>query len=76
MFNYSEKEVKLLTRYLTTELVNSCNAVSVYSLAVEEAFIKNNNDCYAESLRRCKKALNECKIYRMTKEFDDLIVLE
>jgi hypothetical protein len=43
-------------------------------MMVEEAFLNNNNNnIFTQSLRRCYQAFVDCKIYRLTPEWDVLI---
>ncbi len=52
----------------------------VYDLVVSMVFIKNISGIAVESLRNCVKEIYNLdlgtKIFRNTKEFDDLIILE
>lgn len=76
MDEYSVKE-KMLLKYFEVEyLVNNLIPLGVYNIMIKESFMRDDRSKYTESLRRCIKAF-ECsdnkKIYRLTKEFDDLI---
>lgn len=44
-------------------------------MAARKAFVENWIGDDADSLRRICKAIDEGKIFRLTKEFDDLIKL-
>jgi len=73
--DYSEKEIKLIETFGYGDLL-SVNAPSLYRMMAEKAFIADMKGPHVESLRRCMKAIQECKIYRLTKEWDDLIQME
>jgi hypothetical protein len=46
---------------------------AMYKMAVEKAFINNNQGPEVEALRKGMKAITECKPYRNTPEFEELI---
>ena len=72
---YSEKELKLIKFFGFDDLAEKeiFNPPELYKLMVEKAFCKNLTGKEVESLRRCYNALIKCKVYRMTKEWDNLI---
>jgi hypothetical protein len=73
--DYSEKEKQLIKAFGYENLLTVV-APTLYRMMVEKAFINDMKGPHVESLRRCAKALQECKIYRLTKEWDDMIQLE
>lgn len=79
MNNYSEKEKLFLTKIGYGKFIDldDChiNPMNVYAMAARKAFVENWTGDDADSLRRICKAIDEGKIFRLTKEFDDLIKL-
>lgn len=78
---YSEKELALI-KALSPHWYNlvmegtDIPAPNIYRILIEDAFVNDKTGPAVESLRRIGKSLlQECKIYRCTKEFDDLIRL-
>lgn len=74
---YSEAE-KILIKGLSPHWANVIeNAYiapfSLYKILAINAFIAKREDEYTEALRKGLQALESCKIYRMTPEFDELI---
>lgn len=47
--------------------------LNLYKILAIDAFIAKREDVYVEALRKGLQALESCKIYRMTPEFDELI---
>ena len=77
-YEYSEKEVALLGHYFTRveEMLSSSSMapVMIFPMAGIKAFVSNENDeVFDASLRRCIEALNNCKPYRDTPEWEALI---
>lgn len=73
MDNLSKKEQFMFAQLGFGHLMHILTETALYRMAVEEHFIKNTQNKYADSLRRCYKAIQSCSPYRLTKEFDDLI---
>lgn len=75
---YSEKELKLFAIFGYSDLVKSSFAPPLYRMIAELAFVypEKYPSKAVESARKTCKALRECKIYRKTKEWDDLIDLD
>lgn len=48
------------------------NTPRVFSILAEECFIEDRRGPEVDALRRALGALQKCKIYRHTKEFDEL----
>lgn len=46
--------------------------VTLYRILAVECFINNKQGPAIEALRKVCKAIEDCKIFRHTKEFDDL----
>jgi hypothetical protein len=74
-FEYSEKEMALIAYFGYTNIADRVSANSIYRMMMEKAFITDDRSTAAESIRRCLIALEEGEIYRMTDEWDRLIVL-
>jgi len=77
---YSPKEMALIKHYFPDfddETLEHLTAYPLYRIMVEEAFVNLNGDLdediFYKSLRNCMIALRECKIFRLTPEFDALI---
>lgn len=47
--------------------------LNLYKILAIDAFLAKREDAYIEALRKGLQALESCKIYRMTPEFDKLI---
>lgn len=75
--DYSEKEIEMFNALGLSDKIKffAENPVQLYNLAVERCFVNNLTGVNVESLRRCVIALNKCKVYRGTQEWDDLIEL-
>lgn len=75
--DYSEKEIEMFISLGLGDKIKffAENPVQMYNLAVERCFVNNLTGVNVESLRRCVIALNKCKVYRGTQEWDDLIEL-
>lgn len=73
---FSANELKLLRHYdiseplLTGEHLGSPYAI--YKIAVDNAFLLNRQDVFDEVLRKVYQALQDCKVYRDTPEFEKL----
>ena len=75
---YSKKELKLINFFGFKDLIekdefDTLDPPIIYRIMVEKAFCENLTGKEVESLRRCYNALIKCKVYRMTKEWDNLI---
>lgn len=75
--DYSEKEIEMFNALGLSDKIKffAENPVQLYHLAVERCFVNNLTGVAVDSLRRCIIALNQCKVYRGTQEWDDLIEL-
>lgn len=75
MQRYSQKEIALIKFFSYEELINneSIEPPVLYKMMMEAAFIFEYKGKAVDSLRRCIKAFNDCKVYRNTEEWDDLI---
>jgi len=73
MKDYSEKEIKLFTFFGYGDILDHLIAPVIYRMCVEKAFIDNMIGPEVDSLRRCVKSLYNCKVYRMTPEWDSMI---
>lgn len=75
--DYSEKEIEMFIALGLGDKIQffAENPVQLYNLAVERCFLSSLTGVAVASLRRCVIALNKCKVYRGTQEWDDLIEL-
>ena len=73
--NWSDKELKLVEHYGYSDLADRVEPLMLYRMMVNKAFAINDQSEYANSLRRCSYALDNCTVYRMTPEFDKLITV-
>jgi hypothetical protein len=74
MIRYSEKEQKLFEYFGFEAFLNQEPTVTYQTLALH-CFSKNLDNSFVDSLRRCYNAMQKGFPYRMTQEFDDLILL-
>ena len=72
---YSEKELKLI-KQLGYMVLPSIEPIVLYRVMAMNLFKQNKTGVLVDSVRRCLNAIDEGTPYRLTKEFDDLIVLE
>ena len=72
---YSEKELKMFKELECGDLMDVMSVFQLYNIAMEKCFVNDWEGKAVESLRRCMKTFKKCEIYRMTKEWDDLIQL-
>lgn len=70
---YSENELKLFEKFGYGQIAQNLTPHPLYRLCVEKAFIGNLTGSYVEALRRAYAALESCKIYRMTSQFEELL---
>ena len=68
---YSTKEIQLF-KYFDVD-TNHFTPPTAYRLAVETAFVNDMHGPEVQSLRRCARALRDTKVYRLTKEWDQMI---
>lgn len=73
MIEYSEKEKALIDSFGFSHMIAYDYPYALYRIIAEDCFINNKTGKNVESLRRILSALRNCTVYRMTKEFDDLI---
>lgn len=80
--DYSDKEFAMVlalsphwASIIEKDRDSSIMPPQVLEILARECFIDNTTGPAVESLRRCVKACMNCKPYRMTKEYDDLIQL-
>jgi hypothetical protein len=71
---YSDKEQRLIYNLRFEDFLNQEPATTYRTLALH-CFSKGLQGSLADSVRRCYNALQEGTPYRLTKEFDDLILL-
>lgn len=80
--DYSEKELEMIKclsphwyRIIEDDVLIDCTPVRLYEIIAIKCFLGSVESPAVESLRRCLEAINNCKPYRMTPEFDELIRL-
>ena len=72
---YSQKETLLFQQLCYEDLLAQEPAV-LYRMVALNLFKQNETGVLVDSVRRCLNAIDNGTLYRLTKEFDDLIVLE
>lgn len=73
----SNKEQKLFTVLGYKDLLHCVQPTTLYEMASRKLFLEG--DCSSDvskSVRLCLQAIIDCKPYRLTPEFDSLIVLD
>jgi hypothetical protein len=74
---YSEQELALISalssHWANTVKKTYISPLELYEILAVECFLSNRQGPEVDALRRGLAALESCKIYRMTKEFDELI---
>lgn len=80
--DYSDKEFTMIkelsphwAQIIEEDKDSSFVPPRILEIIAMDCFINNTTGPAVESLRRCIKACKNCKPYRMTKEYDDLIQL-
>jgi hypothetical protein len=75
--DYSKKELDMfaLLGYNNLNMMSHLRPPQVYKLAMETIFVNNTQGLAVDSLRRCMRAMWDCKIHRNTPEWDELIQL-
>ena len=74
MIKYSDKEQRLIYNLRFEDFLNQEPAVTYRALALH-CFSKGLQGSLVDSVRRCYNAMTEGTPYRLTQEFDDLILL-
>ena len=74
-FEYSPRELDLIAHFSMLDIAPHVIPIDLYKLMVHKAFLDDDRTPWADSLRRCWKALHDDSpcIYRLTPEWDDLI---
>lgn len=72
---YSKKETLLFQQLGCEDLLTQEPAV-LYRMVALNLFKQNKTSVLVDSVRRCLNAIDNGKPYRLTEEFDDLIVLD
>lgn len=72
---YSKKETLLFQQLGYEDLLTQEPAV-LYRMVALNLFKQNETGVLVDSVRRCLNAIDNGTPYRLTEEFDDLIVLE
>lgn len=72
---YSENEMVLFKHYGFDNICHRIMPYTLYKMMAEKAFLANDQSEYAEAVRKGLLALNSRTPYRLTTEFDNLIVI-
>ncbi len=72
---YSEKELKLIEQLGYMDLP-SVKPIVLYRIMAMNLFKQNETGVLVDSVRRCLNAIDKGAPYRLTEEFDELIVLD
>jgi len=72
---YSQKEQELFTALGYKDLLIQ-EPVVLYRMVALNLFKQDENGVLVDSIRRCLNAIDTGTPYRLTEEFDELIVLE
>ena len=72
-FEYSKKELALIRYFKLEAMLETIFPPIVYREMALVAFITDDQSIFAESVRRCIRALSDCTAYRTTPEFEALI---
>lgn len=72
---YSQKELKLIEQLGYMDLP-SVEPITLYRIMAMNLFKQNESGVLVDSVRRCLNAIDNGAPYRLTKEFDSLILLE
>jgi NTP pyrophosphatase (non-canonical NTP hydrolase) len=73
---YSDAEKRLIAYFNMTGIAELIEPPAIYPIMMEKAFCRNMQGEAVESLRRCCIALQQCFPYRLTPEWDKLIILD
>jgi hypothetical protein len=72
---YSEKELKLIEQLGYMDLP-SVEPIVLYRIMAMDLFKRNETGVLVDSVRRCLNAIDNGTPYRLTPEFDELILLD
>jgi hypothetical protein len=72
---YSEKELKLIEQLGYMDLP-SVEPIVLYRIMAMDLFKRNETGVLVDSVRRCLNAIDNGTPYRLTEEFDELILLD
>ncbi len=72
---YSKREQELFTALGYSDLLTQEPAV-LYRMVALNLFKQNKTGVLVDSVRRCLNAIDNGKPYRLTAEFDELILLD
>ena len=72
---YSEKELKLIEQLGYMDLP-SVEPIVLYRIMAMNLFKENKTGVLVDSVRRCLNAIDNGTPYRLTPEFDELILLD
>jgi len=73
MTQYSKKEQELFTALGYSDLLTQ-EPVVLYRMVALNMFKEGNSGILVDNIRRCLNAIDKGEPYRLTEEFDDLIV--
>lgn len=78
MYHYTPNEFELFKQFQLETIMKDLSPTQLYKMAVELAFCRNLRGPHVDVLRRVYNVLfidTNSNIFRMTKEFDELIKL-
>lgn len=73
---FSDREIKILEFFGLEKAACCVDPPTLFAMAAEKAFVFNMLGAEVESLRRMMNALWDGSIFRGTKEWEDLIILD
>ena len=71
---YSEAEMALFEHFGMADIAQNMQPPMLYTVLATKAFILNDQTPWSDSLRRCLLAFEKGTAYRMTPEWDKLIL--
>lgn len=71
---YSNAEMAMFTHFGMADIAANIQPPMLYTLLASKAFMMNDQTPWSDSLRRCITALEKGTAYRMTPEWDALIL--
>lgn len=72
MDEYSAAEMRLIHHFGFSDISPRVFAVELYRMMALKAFKDGKNDAHVDALRRCLLAMESCRVYRGTPEWDEL----
>ena len=75
MTTYSEKELRLIKLMGYMNVIHDIPATRLYNMMAMDCFLYPRSKEITQSLQNCIMALENCTVNRLTKEWDDLIII-